>query len=439
MILPVEYSWLEPYLDNDALWLEDSLNWDEVFDLTFADFNFYSILTTPFFFVNQIFVDSQIKLSFLDILFLLETDKINYSRELYDSFLWDLVALTSNKFLSLHFLFYTDYQDFLIVLLYYAPELVFALTDYINIYWINNVSNYTIGAVYDTFSDILNSTVSEFVEYFFSFAFYAWIIIFFIDIFRLIKWDNPLEVYMVRLFNYFYSAAKLLRMQFEVMLQIVFFIFFYWSMMATVFDDDQEELIENFHSSLFSFFCVVVAYVFYKYSIHYFAFLEPSSSEERSVAFITKQFLRDFINTFALLLRFFILLFRLNIYDTLDDFFDSYYIFVGDFDDDEYFDELFFSVYGLMFYDTDVHDDRLYSLEEESDLFMDLFYVYFLTWGKFFMFLFVIMEILLRISLALYVCYLITFDVHAVNNSYLEDTYIQAKRELFNKSDKQFL
>jgi hypothetical protein len=58
-----------------------------VFDLTFADFNFYSILTTPFFLVNQIFIDSQVKLSFLDIIFLLETDKSNYSRELYDSFL----------------------------------------------------------------------------------------------------------------------------------------------------------------------------------------------------------------------------------------------------------------------------------------------------------------------------------------------------------------
>lgn len=150
-------------------------------------------------------------------------------------------------------------------------------------------------------------------------------------------------------------------------------------MMVTVFDDDQEELIENFHSSLFSFFCIVVSYVFYKYSTHYFAFLEPSSSEERSVAFITKQFLRDFINTFALLLRFFILLFRLNIYDTLDDFFDSYYIFVGDFDDEEYFDELFFSIHGLLFYDMDVNDDRAYSLEEESDIFMDLFYLYFLV------------------------------------------------------------
>lgn len=150
-------------------------------------------------------------------------------------------------------------------------------------------------------------------------------------------------------------------------------------MMATVFDDDQEELIESFHSNLFMLFCLVVCYVFYKYSAHYFAFLEPSSGEERSAAFITKQFVRDFINTFALLLRFFILLFRLNIYDTLDDFFDSYYIFIGDFDDDEYFDELFFSVFGLTFYDFDVYDDRCYSLEDESDISMDLYYIYFLT------------------------------------------------------------
>ena len=55
------------------------------------------------------------------------------------------------------------------------------------------------------------------------------------------------------------------------------------------------------------------------------------------------------------------------------------------------------------------------------------------------MFLLVIMEILLRILLALYVCYLITFDVYAVNNSYLEDTYIQIKREEFNTDYKQYL
>jgi len=113
-------------------------------------------------------------------------------------------------------------------------------------------------------------------------------------------------------------------------------------MMIAAFDDDQEELIEIFDVSFFYFFCALIAFLLYKYSIHYFAFLEVSVSEGRSVAFITKQFFRDFINTFALFLRFFILLFRLNVYDTLDDFYDSYYIFLADFDDGEYFSEVFF-------------------------------------------------------------------------------------------------
>jgi hypothetical protein len=149
-------------------------------------------------------------------------------------------------------------------------------------------------------------------------------------------------------------------------------------MMIATFDDDQEEFIEMFDVGCFYFFCILISYLFFKYSQHYFAFLEASAVEGRSVAFITKQFFRDFINTFALFLRFFILLFRLNVYDTLDDFYDSYYIFLGDFDDDEYFNELFFSIYSLLFYDIDNQDDRIYSLEEEHDFFLDLFYIYFM-------------------------------------------------------------
>ena len=58
--------------------------------------------------------------------------------------------------------------------------------------------------------------------------------------------------------------------------------------------------------------------------------------------FILKQFVRDISNTFALFLRFFLLLFRLNIYDGLDDFLDSYFIFFIDFDEDTYLDEVLF-------------------------------------------------------------------------------------------------
>jgi hypothetical protein len=149
--------------------------------------------------------------------------------------------------------------------------------------------------------------------------------------------------------------------------------------MLASFDDDQEELIEVFDVSCFYFFCILISYLLYKYSHHYFAFLEASVTEGRSLSYITKQFFRDFINTFALFLRFFILLFRLNIYDTLEDFYDTYYIYIGDFDEDEYFDDLFFSIYSTLFYDYDVNDDRIYSFEEENDFSFDLFYIYFST------------------------------------------------------------
>jgi hypothetical protein len=83
------------------------------------------------------------------------------------------------------------------------------------------------------------------------------------------------------------------------------------------------------------------------------------------------------MGTIGLFLRFFILLFRLNVYDNLDDFYDSYYIFVGDFDDDEYVVELLFSFQTLLFYDYDANDDGLLMMEEEPDLLEDLFYLYF--------------------------------------------------------------
>lgn len=429
MILPTEYAWLESYLSNDSLWLEDSVNWEEAFDLVLTDFTIYNFLTTPFFFSSHFFMDSFTKLSFLDVMLLIESNKTNYSRELYDLFIWDLTSTIYNKFLPLQFLFYTDYQDFLIILLYYSPELLLALTDYVNIYWLNSALNYAPAAVFDLFNDSLNTAISEFIEYIIAFFSFIWAIALFINIFHLLKWNNPLEIYIVKFLNYLYSVSRDARVQFEAMLQTFFFFFFYWTMMIATFDDDQEELIEMFDTGFFFFFCLLIIFLLFKYSQHYFAFLEASVAEGRSANYVTKQFFRDFINTFALFLRFFILLFRLNVYDTLDDFYDSYYIYVGDFDDDEYFNEMFFSMYPLFFFDSDNNDDRAFSLEDENEFMLDLFYIYFLCWAKFFTFIFFILEELLRISLAFYICYLIIFEVHSVNCSYVEDNYIQQSRQ----------
>jgi hypothetical protein len=113
---------------------------------------------------------------------------------------------------------------------------------------------------------------------------------------------------------------------------------------------------------------------------------------------------------------------RLNIYDGVDDVLDSYYIFVADFDEDEYFIDLFFSMFTVLFFDNDVNDDRSFLFEDEVDFTGDLFTLYFVLWGKFAFFLLFILEVLVRTTLALYVTYLLIFEINAVNRSYTEDT-----------------
>jgi hypothetical protein len=70
MQFTAEYTWLDSYLDNDSLWLDDAVNWDDVFDLATTDYNIFSFLTSAFFLNSHFFLDSITKLSFLDILFL---------------------------------------------------------------------------------------------------------------------------------------------------------------------------------------------------------------------------------------------------------------------------------------------------------------------------------------------------------------------------------
>jgi hypothetical protein len=119
-------------------------------------------------------------------------------------------------------------------------------------------------------------------------------------------------------------------------------------------------------------------YFIYKYSIHYFAFLAASENSGRTVKFIALQFKADFLNSFSVVIRFYALFFRVNIYDFIEDVFDTYYIFIGDFDDDEYLNELFLSLHGTFLFTLDNLDDRSFLYEDENDFTNDLFYIYFI-------------------------------------------------------------
>jgi hypothetical protein len=226
-------------------------------------------------------------------------------------------------------------------------------------------------------------------------------------------------------------------MQFEAVIKVVFFFLLYFSAMVATFDDDQEELLEGFH--LFSFYLFLGVFIFlvYRYSIHYFSFLQATEAKSRLVGMLT-QFLHDMANTFALSLRYIVLMIRLNIYDFLDDVLDSYYIFLCDFDDDEYFVDLFYSFFTLMFFDSDNNDDRSVFLEDEVDFTMDLFSLYFIVWSKFSLFFIFAADEVARVFLAFYLVYLIIFEMQAVNRSFVEDLYLTTKRQVVANSPTAF-
>ena len=430
MKYPAEYLWVLSYLDNDTLWLDDVVSWDDVFDLASSDYNIYSFLTGAFFFNSHFFLDSITKLSFLDILLLSDSDKVTESRELFDFIMWDLVSRIDTSFLPSQLLFYTNYQDFITVVLAHSPELVLAISDFINIFWLGSVIGVNPSAVFDIFNDSLMSTLLECLDYFIAFFAFMWGVIFFLNIFRILKWNNIIEVYLVRIHSFLFSLSRENRLQLEAVMTTAFIFVLYVSMMIATFDDDQEELMETFTSFSFYAFLGVFIYFLYRYSIHYFSFLAASDTKRETLSFFI-QFGVDLLDTIGLLLRFLVLMARLNLYDFLDDLLDSYYIFFCDFDDEEYFSDLLFSTFSVMFFDTDNHDDRSFFFEDEIDLSNDLFSLYFIIWSKFSLFLFFSIEETLRVLLAFYVTYLIIFEVQAVNRSYVEDTYLFKKKQVY--------
>ena len=139
-------------------------------------------------------------------------------------------------------------------------------------------------------------------------------------------------------------------------------------------------------------------------------------------------------NVITLVSRFLTLVLRLNIYDTMDDIHDSYYIFFEDFGEDEYYAETLFSRHSFGFFDIDVKDDRSIFMENSLDLAIDLYSLYYVAWSKFAFFLLFAVDEVVRVILASYIIFLIIFEVHAVNRSYVEDDFCEQKRASFNKS-----
>lgn len=429
-------NWTNQYYSNEYVWLNESLNCGKISNNLVNDWSFISFFNNSFFSNAHFLLDSKSNISLLDVILMWSSNNNSYSSETADSsrlyyyFIIDIFSSFNTFFFDMLFILRNNISDISSPIIISNPELVLAIQDYAVLCFSENNMYYSVNSMFGSYISNLNLTfyTNSYITYLAFYLIFTWVfVIFFLGTSTTI-WRNLSNPTITRLTQYLISFSAETRIQFESVIATVLFFLGYWVMTLMTFDDDQEEVIETINSCFFYFFTIVVSYLGYKYSIHYFAFLEASVAEGRTVGFIAKQFFKDFLNTFSLLLRFYILLFRINVYDTLEDFFDSYYIFVGDFDDDEYLNETFISLYGNMFFTSDNNDDRYVGLEDENSIFYDLFFIYFIAWGKLFYFIFFMAEEGGRLALALYICYLIIFEVHSVNCSYKESNYIISKR-----------
>lgn len=424
----LDSSWIQTYKNSDQLWLTDSLNWDKMSNVIISDFSFVSFLNNSFFLNSHLLVDSMTKLSQLDLILLLSNSSLLSFKTLFISMILDFNLEFTNVYLLELSFFSSNYQDIFSVLMVLSPELIFAFGDYFTLCFGESKFNFLPSAVFDSYSNNLNYSVSDSNTYFILFFFYVWFLLYFFILSNTLKWSINFSNHFLRFQYFFNNISKESRIQLEALIHTMLFFMFYWLAVLLTFDDDQEEMIELIDSLFFYFFITLTLYFVFRHSVHFFSFLDASVSEGRDNKFVFLQFRADFLSLFSFSMRFYALVFRVNVYDTVEDFFDSYYIFVGDFDDDEYLNELFFSLHGVMFFTMDNHDDRSFLLEDENDFLYDLYFIYFMLWGKFGYFLFLALELAAKISLGLFISYLITFEVHGVGCSYVEDNYLTTKR-----------
>lgn len=424
----IDNSWIKNYDMTNELWLSDCLNWDRSLDTLNNDISFLTFVLKSSFLDHNILVDQLSKISYLDII-LIQANANNMSiQTLFNTVSSDAIINLSTCFLPLAYYLQFEFHDGFTSVAHVSPELISVLEDYTLFYWLVSAINFLPSVVIDSYNISDNYFLYKGVHDFFLFGFYVWILVNLFIYFIPLKWLKNLNSYFIRVYYYFYSISKETRMQFEALFQTIIFFIIYWAVTLMTFDDDQEESIELIDTCFFYIFTLLIFYLIYKYSIHYFAFLEASIVNGKSVSYVVKQFSKDFLNSFSLLLRFYVLLFRLNIYDALDDFLDSYFIFSEDFEDENFSDEIFLSLHGTLFFSTDNSGDSSFLLEDDTDFSFDFFYLYFALWSNFLLFLFFMVEEALRLSLAFYISYLIIFEVHAVNCSYKEDNYFSNKK-----------
>lgn len=213
--------------------------------------------------------------------------------------------------------------------------------------------------------------------------------------------------------------SKLYKFPEEGLILFVLFLYFYMINLM-LFNELLVDTINSWNS--FGLYIYIICFIIYlhRYNLNFFSFLELSNTETPTYKYLTKQYLRDITNFLAHALRLVLLFLRLNIYDGLDDIFDSYYIFVGDFNIYEYYDMLIIYFTKPILIIDSIYDMPLTRYTESGSEGTPI-YVYITILYKIFLFFFFLLEGILRIFLASYIILLLTLEINNFNVVYSED------------------
>jgi hypothetical protein len=138
-----------------------------------SDFSFLSFLNNSFFLNSHLLVDSLTKVSQLDLILLLSNSSLLSFKTLFFSFLLDFNLEFTNIYLLELSFFSTNYQDIFSLVMVLSPELVIAFSDYFSTCFGESKFNFAPAAVFDSYSNNLNYSISDSNTYFVLFFLYA--------------------------------------------------------------------------------------------------------------------------------------------------------------------------------------------------------------------------------------------------------------------------
>ena len=237
--------------------------------------------------------------------------------------------------------------------------------------------------------------------------------------YKLNLWYNINILFLIKAIYIMYFLSNILRVSKKIWLLVYIFISYY-IINLFLYNEFNIEYINTFSLHIVTIFLLITIYFLYKYNIFTLLFFEFSIIIGKSYLYIFKQYLRDILNILAYTLRLILLFIRLNIYDGLDDFFDSYYIFIGDFNAYDYLEIIYIYNYNQLYMNYDNLYDQSILKYEEIELYLNLIYIYSIILFKFILFLILLLEGGFRLILASYIFILVMLEINNFNVILLE-------------------